>query len=83
VARARDAYRLLVSSEPSADQLSLLTGLLTEERAHYTSHPQEATALLEKNGASKAAKDLPPIELAATSLMVRTLFNFNESLVKP
>jgi hypothetical protein len=82
-ARARDAYRLLINVQPTAQQLELMTALLREERSHMQTDAKAAEELLKKNGSAPPDAQLPQAEVAATTLMVRMLFGFNETLMKP
>ena len=74
------AMRIL-SRQLSPREKNLLTGELAKLLAHYQANPKEARELVQV-GESKPAADLPPVELAAWTLMANTLFNLDESLNK-
>lgn len=80
--RVTDAFRLLTSQHPSAEQQSLLAAYLKDEATRLGADAQ-AAALILKNGESKADSSLPMAEVAATALMVRLLMNFTETTMKP
>ncbi len=80
-ARARDAFRLLTSARPDPGQLAALTDYLAKERPLVT--PAEAKTLLSKNGERTADASLDPIEVTATTHLIRLLFGFTETTMKP
>ena len=82
-ARAREAFRRLASQQPRAEQLAALCAHLAEERAHAQAAPQEALELLRDNGERPRDETLPAEEVAATTLMVRLIFAFSETTMKP
>jgi len=71
----------ILSRQLSPREKNLLTGELAKLLAHYQANPKEARELVQV-GESKPAADLPPVELAAWTLMANTLFNLDESLNK-
>lgn len=80
-ARARDAFRLLTSAAPGEKQLATLTQFLGRERPLVT--PEECKTLLASNGEAPVDATLDPIEVTATTRMIRLLFGFQETTMKP
>jgi len=81
-ARARDAWRLLVSDHPSDSQVSHLTSYHQEELAAFEAEPKLADVLL-KTGEYPGDSALPATDLAATTLMVRLVLSFADTTMKP
>lgn len=79
--RVRDAFRLLTSRKPDEKQLASLTAYLAGERARITA--DEAKELLANSGEQPAAPAADPIETAATARLIRLLFGYQESSMKP
>ncbi len=82
-ARLTDAFRLLTGSRPLPSQLSILTRLLEQERATFTADPAAAAAVCQQNGEAPADASLPPVEVAATTSVMRALFSFQDAVMKP
>lgn len=80
-ARARDAFRLLTSTTPDDQQLATLTAWLKRERPLVT--PEDARAILTKVGEHPADATLDPIEVTATTRLIRLLLGFQETAMKP
>ena len=76
-----EAFRRLTSRLPDAAEKALLTGLLTEQQAHYREHPAEASAHLSV-GATPPATTPDPARAAAVATVVSTLLNFDECVSK-
>lgn len=75
------AFRLCTSREPEAREVEILTQLLSEQRAHFSDHPQEAAELLQV-GDAPVSKEFEPAELAAWSVTAKALLNFDETCTK-
>jgi hypothetical protein len=56
---------------------------LESERTTFAQDAKAAKTLLTKNGESAPDKTLPADDVAATTLMVRMLFSFSETTMKP
>lgn len=80
--RAVLAFRALTGCRPSPEQQTLLAGFLADARARYAAETSAARDLLEKNGDSKSDAALSPVEVAATTVMVRMLFGYDGCLCK-
>ena len=80
-ARIRDAFRLLTSTTPDAKQLAALTAYLAKERPLVTA--AESKTLLANNGDHVADPTLDPLEVTATTRMIRLLLGFQETAMKP
>jgi hypothetical protein len=55
--------------------------LYREQREHFARAPEDAKSLLAA-GESPRDDQIDPIDLAATSMVVRMLFNFDECVTK-
>ncbi len=75
------AFRRVTSRTPDAEELRLLSGLLSRQRAHFTAD-REAAAKLVAAGASTHGKDLNPVELAAWTLTLHALLNLDETITR-
>ncbi len=82
VARATDAWRLLVTTPPSPDQLAVLTTYYQEELAQQSANPAGCELLVSKNGSYPLDKSLPKDQLAATTLLVRLVISFADTMLK-
>lgn len=81
-ARARDAWRLLISDHPTEKQVTELTGYHAEEFQALKAEPQAAATLL-MTGEYPADASLPQDDLAATTLMARLIFSYADTTMKP
>jgi hypothetical protein len=81
--RVVDAFRLLTSQRPTPEQTATLVRYLESERTTFAQDAKAAKTLLTKNGESAPDKTLPADDVAATTLMVRMLFSFSETTMKP
>lgn len=75
------AFRRVTSRMPDAEELRLLSGLLSRQRTRFASEPDAAAKLIAA-GASTHGKDLNPVELAAWTLTLHTLFNLDETITR-
>jgi hypothetical protein len=75
------AFRRVTSRTPEAEELRLLSGLLSRQRAHFAAD-REAAAKLIAAGASAHGKDLNPVELAAWTLTLHALLNLDETITR-
>lgn len=76
-ARVADACRRLMGVPPRPDLDASLTSLLAEARQKFTADPAAAKELVTKSGEFPPENDLDPVEVAATTLMVRTLLAYD------
>jgi hypothetical protein len=76
-----EAFRRLTSRRPTPQQQDLLVKLYQEQHLHYTANPDAATALL-ATGQARVPGDLPPEQVAAVSIVVNLLMNFDACVVK-
>ena len=74
--RATWAWRQAIGTTPTAAQLTLLRGLIREQRALFQADPQNAAALL-KTGDSPADPALDPIESATFATLAQALINLD------
>lgn len=82
-ARLADAFRLLTGTRPNSAQSDILQQLLTQERAAFAADPAAAAEVCKKNGEHATDSSLPPVEVAATAAVMRALFSFQETVMKP
>jgi hypothetical protein len=75
------AFRRLTSRHPDAEELVVLSGLFSEQVAHFTDHPDAALALI-ATGSSPAPETKEPARVAAATTIVSTLLNFDECISK-
>lgn len=73
--RVQQAYRLLTAHLPDAVQSRSMEALLDEARSTYAAQPDEAERLIAACGEKQRIPGLPPVEVAATAIMARALFN--------
>ncbi len=78
------AFRLCVARKPTADELSVLTGLLEKHRKRF--EKGEADASLVARGKSASPNEGPPVvpfnDWAAYTLVARVLLNLDETVTK-
>lgn len=75
------AFRLLTSRTPSAKERTILLNLYRDQHEHFAKAPEEAKAFLSV-GESPRDEKLDATDLAATAMVVRLLFNFDECVTK-
>jgi hypothetical protein len=73
------AFRTVTARTPVAAERTLLRESLQTHRVRFTQAPEEAKRVL-TNGESKPREDLPPVEVAAWTLVANLLFNLDETL---
>ena len=79
-AQIKKAFRMLTSRLPAQEEVSLLVNLLDRQRSDFASDPARAEQLLEVGHAPLSEGEVDPIELAAKTVVINTLMNFNESI---
>ncbi|RBP37765.1 cytochrome c [Roseimicrobium gellanilyticum] len=79
-ARCVEAFRLFTSREPTGAETTAMMHLLEVELEFFHANPTEASTLLHSNGQAPVKQNLPPDEVAATTLLVRALMSHDESL---
>lgn len=82
-AKLVEAFRLLTGCHPVPAQLEILQRLLAQERAEFTAKPEAAVEFCGQNGERPRDASLSAVEVAATASVVRALFSFQESVMKP
>jgi hypothetical protein len=78
-ARAKWAYREVIGTAPTSEQLPLLLELVTQQRGFFSSKSSDATALL-KTGDSPADPALDPTELGAFTALAQALLNLDANI---
>ena len=81
--RVTTAFRLLTSARPSAEQIASLTAYLSQEKEQFTKAPEQAQKMLSAMGKSFHYEHLDHADIAATTMMLRMLFGFSETTMKP
>jgi hypothetical protein len=78
-AAARNAFalRALIGRPPDAVEAAILQRVFEEQRTLFAGHPDDAARLLDV-GESKADGALPRVELAAMTIVVNAIMNFDE-----
>ena len=77
--RAKWAYRHVIGTESSSEQLPLLLELITQQRGFFASKSSDADALL-KVGDSPADPTLDKTELATFTALAQTLLNLDSNI---
>ena len=80
-ARLAGVFRRVLGRAPSARELDVLQRLLGEQRAVFAAKPESAQQYL-KVGEVPPDASLPPAELAAATVVVSTLMNHDEFVMK-
>ncbi|NNE00548.1 MAG: DUF1553 domain-containing protein, partial [Pirellulaceae bacterium] len=76
-----DAFRRLTSRRASKKELAVLNQLYDNQLQYFRDHNDDAQAFL-KVGDAIANDKCDPAELAATTVVVSTLLNYDESVMK-
>ena len=76
-----EAFRRLTSRRPSAREKELLVQLYQEQLGHYSADLEAAAALL-GTGQARLAGELPADQVAAVSIVVNMLMNFDACVMK-
>jgi hypothetical protein len=79
--RLETAFRLLTGRKPSVAERGVLSKLYHDQHEHFAKAPEEAKGLLAVGEMPRDEK-LDPTDLAATAMVVRLLFNFDECVTK-
>ena len=77
----RSMHRKVTSQEPNARALRELSSLLERFRARFAAAPADAAALL-ATGEAPLAKEFPPAELAAFTMVANALLNLDATICK-
>jgi mono/diheme cytochrome c family protein len=79
--RLEYAFRSAVARPPRPAERTLLAEALATHRAHYERNTEAAAQVL-ANGESKPAAGLPPVEVAAWTLVANLLLNLDETVTR-
>jgi hypothetical protein len=77
--RAKWAYREVIGSHPSSEQIPILLELITQQRGFFTSKSSDAEALL-KIGDAPADPALDKTELATFTALAQALLNLDSNI---
>jgi hypothetical protein len=78
-ARATWAFREVIGTAPTPEQLKILTEIITEQRGFFTSKSSDADALL-KTGDSPVDTSLPADEVATFTTLAQALINLDANI---
>lgn len=78
-ARATWAFREVIGTAPSPEQVKLLTELITEQRGFFTTKSSDADALL-KTGDAPADPKLDKTEIATFTTLAQALLNLDSNI---
>jgi hypothetical protein len=70
----------LLGRAPDEEEQRILARVFEEQRANFAAQPSDAGRLLTV-GESPASGSLPPVELAAMTMVATALMNFDEFIV--
>jgi Protein of unknown function (DUF1553) len=79
--RLNDLSQRVLCRPLRPEEMTILTSALSDLRSHYQNQPADANALIAL-GDSQAAEHLPPIELAAWTMVCNQVLNLDEVLNK-
>ncbi len=79
--RLTTAFRQVTSRYPSAQEAEILRRALDQHLADYQARPEEAKQAI-TFGESKPDEKIPPVELAAWTLLANLLLNLDEMVTK-
>jgi len=80
-ARLRYGFRLATARFPSAREAAVLGQSLAAQRAHYATDAESAKKLISV-GETPVPGDVPPVDLAAYTMVANLLLNLDEVLTK-
>ncbi|MCB1229957.1 MAG: DUF1553 domain-containing protein, partial [Verrucomicrobiae bacterium] len=80
--RAADAFRRLTGLDPDAGMTDRLAEFIKADRAEFSREPERAKDLIAHSGSAPTRADLDPVEVAATTAMVRALFAYDGAMSK-
>jgi hypothetical protein len=76
-ARVVEAFRTLTGATPRENQTVSLIRLLADARAHFEKEPGSALRLVRESGDYPVVPGLSPVEVAATTCVVRILIGYD------
>jgi hypothetical protein len=79
--RIVNSFRLLTGRVPDRDEVKILLGLYEEQKARFSKNTEAAQKLI-KTGDSKPDATLESADVAATTMLVSTVMNFDEFVMK-
>lgn len=79
--RFERAFQRVLGRAPKPSEARILRQLFEEQRAYFSQKPEEAVQLL-KTGEKPVDPSLSPVDLAAATLVVSTLMNHDEFVMK-
>ena len=79
--RIRWAFRLVTSRHPAPEELAVLKQLFLEQREMFAGNQQAAAQLLAV-GEEPNDPTLPPVDLAAGTVLAEALLNYDEAVMR-
>jgi hypothetical protein len=79
--RWRGAFRALVGRQPSAEEQQILDELYREQKQFFYAEPANAESLIHV-GDSKPGREIDAVDLAAATVVIETLLNYDETQMK-
>ena len=78
---AEDAFRLLTSRKPNGHERNILRALFDDQLEEFKAHPQRAAELLNHAGqAQEAGTESSRVQIAAATILINSIMNFDESV---
>ena len=79
--RIRTSFRLLTGRTPDKDEVKILQSLYAEQKARFAKNNEAAQKLI-KTGETKPDATLETADVAATTILVSAVMNFDEFVMK-
>jgi len=77
--RVAFAYRVALSRKPTGEEVAVVQGTLGKFLAEYAQSSDAAKKVIQ-NGESKPKAGLPPVDLAAWTLVANLILNLDETI---
>jgi hypothetical protein len=77
----RLAFRRLATREPTPGEMTLLTTLFAEQERYFKAQPEDAARLV-KIGERPVDPSLPPVSVAAATVVAQTILNLDAAIWK-
>jgi len=79
--RATYGFRLTTARVPTTDELAVLQRVFAKQTSHFQANAESAVKLL-SYGEAKRNEQLPPVELAAYTMLANVMLNLDETVTK-
>jgi hypothetical protein len=74
-------YRTVLSRLPAEQELTIVREALEQQQRHYAAVPEQAVKVI-RNGESAVNAELPPIDLAAWTMVCSLVLNLDETICR-